>query len=106
MTAASDMDCLPAQGKIQSKCRPASGMALHANLARMLLDDSVCDGKTQPSAAALAFAGSRLGRKKRIVNALNVLRRNTRSRVGHPHTEICAIGGRHAQGAASGHGVL
>ena len=76
ITAASDMHCLPAQGKIKSECCARAGLALHANLAGVLLDDAVGDGEAQAGAAALAFLRRGLGGEERIVDALNVLRRD------------------------------
>ena len=59
MTAASDMNCLPAQGKIEGKGRPGSRIAFYANFAGMLLNDSVGDGKSQAGSALLTFFGER-----------------------------------------------
>ena len=55
MTAASDIDGLPGQRKIQVERRPLAGAALHANLARVFLDDSVGNRQAQPGTALLAF---------------------------------------------------
>src|ERR1700733_5672355 len=91
ITAASDMNCLPAQGKVQRECRARSRIAFHSNFPRVLLDDSVRDREPQPRATVLAFLGSRLGREEWIVNALNVFRRDARAGVRHPHAHHVAV---------------
>src|ERR1019366_2285132 len=106
MTAVSDMHCLPAQGKIQRKRRSCTRLALHANLARMFLDDAVGDRKAETSAAGLALARRSLGSKERIVNAWDVLGRNARSGVGHAYAHALAVERGHTQRAPARHGVF
>src|SRR5579885_2287263 len=106
ITAASDMDCLPAQGEIQGESGAGPGIALYANLARMFLDDAVRYGEAQTCAAILTFPGCRLRCKKRIVDSLNVFRRNPRSGVRDAHTYEFAVAGRDAQLAAARHGIF
>src|SRR5579871_4002755 len=93
MTAASDMDCLPAQWEIQCERRARSRIALYANLARMFLDDSVRHREAQPRAAILAFFRSGLGREERIVNSMDVFRSDPRSCVRDPYAHYFAITG-------------
>src|SRR6476646_7604562 len=85
IVASSDIDSLPRQRKIQvESCAPA-GMALHANLSRMFLNNSVGHGQAQACAFALAFARRRLRREKRIVDALDVLLGNAGPGVSHDY---------------------
>src|SRR5271168_85487 len=111
ITAASDIfglggDSLPAQGEIEGEGGPFPGMAFDANLAGMFLDDAVGHGKTEPSAASLAFARRSLGGKERIVNALNMLGSNAAPGVGNAHADALTIERGHAQRAAARHGVF
>src|SRR5580693_702024 len=75
ITATSDMDRLPAQGKIKGECC-SSGVALDAYFAGVLLDDSVCYRKSESSAAILPFPRRTLGCKKWVVNTVDVFRGN------------------------------
>src|ERR1019366_7562311 len=106
MTAVSDMHCLPAQGEIQGEGRPGTWIAFDTNLARMLLDDAVRDGKSQSGSTVLTFFGRRLRGEKRIVNPLNMLWRNARPSVRNPHAHHVAIGRSHVELAAPRHRVL
>src|SRR5436305_14887337 len=73
-TARSDIDSLPHQREIQIKRSAAARMALHPNLTRVFLNDAVGDRQAETGAfAALAFSRRCLGRKERVVNALDVL---------------------------------
>src|SRR5579864_213830 len=76
ITAASDIDGLPGQGKIQVKRRAFAGPTLHANLARMLLDNAIGNRQAQPCAPLLACLGGCFRGKERIVDAGYVFRRN------------------------------
>src|SRR6266446_1553392 len=111
MTAVSDIfslgrDCLPAQWKIEGEGCARPRMALHTNLAGVFLDDAVGHGKAQAGAAGLALARRGLGRKERIVDALDVLGGKARSGVGHAHADAIAVHRGHAQRAGAGHGVF
>src|ERR1035441_5285605 len=106
MTAASDMNCLPAQGKVQGKGRPGPRITFYAYFAGMLLDDAVGDRKSQAGATLLTLFGGRLGREEGIVYALDMFGCDARSGVGHSYADHVAIGGGHVQRAASRHGVL
>src|SRR5579863_10334046 len=85
ITAASDMDGLPAERKIQSKSGARPRRALDANFARVLLNDAVGHGETKARAAVLAFFGRGLGGEERVVNSLNMIGCNPRSCVGNAH---------------------
>src|SRR5437660_4980051 len=106
MTAASDIDCLPAQGKIQCECSSGTGMTFHANLAGVFLNDAVGHRQTQASSAVLSLARSGFGGEERIVNALNMFRSDARTSVGDADGNQGAIGGCNTQGSAAGHGVF
>src|SRR6266851_3556219 len=77
ITASSDMDRLPAQGKIEGECCSFAGVALDAYFAGVLLDDAVGYRQSESSAAILPFPGRTLSGKKWIVNTLHVLRGNS-----------------------------
>src|SRR5579859_4592515 len=106
MTAASDMNCLPAQWKIERERRARSWIAFHADFAGMLLDDAVRDRKSQPSAALLPFGRSRLCREKWIVNALNVFRCDPRAGIGDSNAYHLAVACGHFQLTAARHRVF
>src|SRR5882762_7410343 len=91
MTAASDMDGLPGQREIQVERRPLAGATLHANLARVFLDDAVGDGKPEHEDEALAFLRGSLGREEWIVIADNLLGRDYDSRVESRHRHAIAV---------------
>src|SRR3984893_7676719 len=70
--AKSDMDCLPDQREIQGEGGAFARAALHADIARVFLDDAVGDRKSKTGAAILSLLGRRLGREKWIVDKLNM----------------------------------
>src|SRR5215831_3873533 len=106
MTATSDMGCLSAQREVERKSRTRPRIGFHANLSGMLLNDAVSYRQTQPGASVLAFLGCRLGGEERIVNALNVLRRDAGTGVRNPHAHHLAVAGGNAQSPAARHRVL
>src|SRR5262249_60403159 len=63
-------------------------------------------GKPKPGSAGLSFLRRCFRRKKRIVNALNVLRRNPRSGVAHAHADRLAIRRGHSEPTSSCHCIL
>src|ERR1035438_632022 len=77
-TAKSDMDCLPRryQWKIQGEGGAFARAALHADIARVFLDDAVGDREPKTGTAVLPFRGRGLGSEKWIVDAVNVFLRN------------------------------
>src|SRR5215470_15015374 len=83
MTAASDIDRLSQEWEVQIKSCPFVRSALDTNLAGMLLNNSIRDRQTEAGASLLAFLRRSFGRKERIVNALDMLLRDTFTRVGH-----------------------
>ncbi len=82
MVASSDIDSLPRQREIQIEGCALAGLALHPNLARMLLNDAVGHRQAQAGALALAFSRRGLGGEERIVDALDVFLRNAGAGVG------------------------
>src|ERR1035438_5929877 len=105
----SGMNGFPQQGKFKMEgCAGADG-AFDVNLAGVLLDDAVGDGKSQAGAAAVAGTGHILGGKKRIIDSFEVLGRDAASGVVHQrgHEVVATVGQRgYAQAAAAGHGLL
>src|SRR5258707_13710434 len=75
MTAASDIDSLSHQRELQIEPCAFVRRALYANLARVLLNDSVGQRQAQPGAAALPFLRRIVGCKEWIVTALHVVLR-------------------------------
>src|SRR5580698_7995948 len=104
-TLSLNMDGLPAQWEIQGESCARPGMAFHANLSRVFLDDAVGNGKAKAGTARLAFARQSLGGKKGIINTLNVLGCDTRSGIGNGDADTLAIHGCNAQFAAARHGI-
>src|SRR3954470_24175340 len=83
MTAASDIDRLSYHREIDVKSGALLGGTFDANLARMLLNNSVGDRKAKASSTFLSFRDSALGSEERIVNAMNMFLRNSRAAVGN-----------------------
>jgi hypothetical protein len=91
ITATSDMDRLPAQGKIKGECGSFAGVALDAYFAGVLLDDAVGYRKSESSAAILPFPRRTLGCKKWVVNTLDVFRGNSRTGIRNSDTDGVAV---------------
>src|SRR5260370_11810238 len=91
--ATSDMECLPdrQQWKIQGEGRAFARAALHADVARVFLDDAVSDRKPKTGAAILSFRGRSLSREKWVVDAVNVFLGNARAGVGDAHADEFAV---------------
>src|ERR1700733_1538060 len=100
------MDGLSNEWEVQSEGGTGARTAFHANLAGMFLDNPVGNGKAEASAARLAFARRSLGSEEGIINALNVLGCDARSRIGDAYADALAIQRRHAQRAATRHRVF
>src|SRR5579871_122234 len=93
MTTASDMNCLSAQGKVESEGGAGAGLALDTDLARVFLDDSVGDRQAKACPAALAFFGRCFGREERVVDAVDEFRRDPGTGVGNANTDHVAVTG-------------
>src|SRR6476660_184385 len=83
ITAASDIDGLPGQRKIQVKRRPLAGTALHANLARVFLDNSVRNRQAESGTPLLACLRCSFRSKEWVVDACDMFGRNAAARVRH-----------------------
>src|SRR5579862_1098446 len=93
ITAASDIDCLSDHRKIEIERSAFAGAAFNANLARVLLDDSIADRQTQARATGLSFARC-FGREEGIVNAMDVLLRDAGAGIGYLHAHHVPVGSR------------
>src|SRR5580700_8737498 len=81
-TAASGIDCLSHQREIEIESCAFAGAALHANLAGVLLNDSVTYRQAQSRALGLPFTDA-LGGEEWVVDPMNVFLRNAASSVGN-----------------------
>src|SRR5271165_1878959 len=83
LTTASGIDRLPYHGEFHGERRASAGLAVHADLPGMFLNNAVGHGKSQPGAAALAGLGRGLvlGGEEWIVDAVNMFLRDTRTGV-------------------------
>src|SRR5580692_1790954 len=106
ITAASDIDSLLGQGKIEVERRTFAGPALHSNFPGVFLNNSVGHRQPESSAAGLAFARRRLGGEERIVNPVHVLLRNAAARIRNHYADAVAIRRGDAQRSTMAHGVL
>src|SRR6185312_7541102 len=105
-TAASDIDCL-SHWKFQLERSSLARLGIHANLACMLLNDSVGDGQAKTRAPRLAFTRNVLGSKEWVINPVDVLRRNARATVANIDLHAVAVGRADMQRAALAcHGVF
>src|ERR1700692_1092375 len=107
-TAKSDMDCLPRryQGKIQGEGGAFAGAALHANMARVFLNDAVGYRKPKTGSAILAVDGRSLSREKWIVDAVNILLFNSRTGVRNANADEVAVRRSYVQHTAARHSVF
>src|SRR5438876_2164246 len=106
MTAASDIRSLPDQRKIKIEGRSFVGRALHANLASVLLDNPISHRKPQTGAAFLTILGRSFGGEERIVNALNMLLRDSAAGVGDDNAHSVAIRSQNSQRAPVRHRIF
>src|SRR5438270_10216073 len=98
-TAASDIDCL-SHGEFQLERCSLARLRVHADLACMLLNDSIRDGQAKARAARLAFTRNVLGGKERVIDFVDVLRRNAGAAVTDVHLDALAVRGANVQRAA------
>src|SRR5436305_15045572 len=101
MATALDMYRFPHHGEFNEKCSALAILALHPDLAGVLLDDSVSYGQAQAGAAALAFARRRFRCEKWIVNSRQVLGCNTAAGVADRDVDAAPIAGAHRRCAAA-----
>ena len=81
---ASGTDSLSDQGELHDERGAAAGRAVDANLAGVLLNDSVGHRESQSGAAAVTGLRLVLGGEERIVDAMNVFLRDAGAGVGDP----------------------
>ena len=86
-------------------CAGADG-ALDMNLAGVLLNDAVGNGKAKAGAAPLAWSGRGLGGEERIVDALEMFGRDAGAGVGDHGFDMAVDQRGDAQAAAAGHGFF
>src|SRR6516165_8036643 len=72
----SDMYRLPYERKLKVECCAGSDGAFDVNFARVLLNDPVGDRQAESRSASLPRPRSSLGGEERIVDALEMFRRN------------------------------
>src|SRR6476646_5754965 len=105
-TAALDIDCL-SHWKFQLELCSLARLRVHADLACMLLNNSVCDGKAKARAAGLTFARNVFGGEERVINPVDVLRRDSGAAVTDVHLNAVSVGRADVQRAAlARHGVF
>src|SRR6478736_10361959 len=105
-TAASDIDGLPGQRKIQMKRRSLAGATLHANLARVFLDDSVRNRQAQPGTSLLACLRCSFRGEERIVDPRNVFGRNATSSISDADADARAVRRGHPDRPTRRHRIL
>lgn len=81
-------------------------MALHPNLAGVLLNNPVGDRQSQPRAPRLASPRLGLGGKEWVVNSLYMLRRNASSGVRDYDADAVAVQRGYTQCASVRHGIF
>src|SRR5438270_8699376 len=105
-TAGSDIDCL-SHWKFQLERGSLASLRVHADLACMLLNDSVSDRQAEARAARLAFTRNVLGGKERVINLVDMLRRNAGATVTDVYLDAVSIGRADVQRAAfARHGIF
>src|SRR5512140_2251495 len=97
-TAASDIDCL-SHWKFQLERSSLARLRVHADLACMLLNDSVRNGQAKACAARLAFTRNVLGGKERVINLVDMLRLNAGATITDADLDTIAVGGADMQRA-------
>src|SRR5579859_8070350 len=81
ITAASDIYSLSSQREIEIEARAFAGMALHPNLARVFLNNSITHRQAEAGSARLSFPQCFSG-EEGVVDAMDVLLRNPCAGVG------------------------
>src|SRR6185437_8108620 len=102
----SDMQCFPCCGEFKAEGGAVSNSAIYLDASRMLLDDAVCHREAKSGAAALTVGRSILGGEEGVVDALHMLRSDSRAGIRNEDADAAIHLGCHAERAAGGHGVL
>src|SRR5882757_187347 len=77
----SDMQCFPRCGEFKAEGGAVSNSAIYLDASRMLLDDAVGHRQAKSGAAALPVRRRILGGEKGVVDALHMLRGDSRAGV-------------------------
>src|SRR5579859_4056310 len=105
-TAASDIDCL-SHWKFQLERSSLARLRVHADLACMLLNDSVSNREPKTRTARLAFTRNVLGGKERVINLVDMLWLNAGATVTDIDLNAVSVGRAYMQRAAFAcHGVF
>src|SRR6516162_4768248 len=91
LITASGIDRLPHHREFHSECCALTRATLYPDLAGVLLDDAVGHRQPKSGAAGVSRAGFALGGKKRIVDAMNVLLRDPRTRIRNYHFNVVTV---------------
>src|SRR5579859_78425 len=106
MTAASDIDRLSYHREIDVKRGALLRGAFNANLAGVLLNNSISDRESKSSAAFLPFRDGALGGEEGVVNAMNMLLRDSRSTIRYGDADPLPIRSRDFERATIRHGIF
>src|SRR5512146_791567 len=104
-TSTSDIDRLSNHWKFHVKLCALSRLALHANLSRVLLDDAVSNREAKARAAAITLLRTVLSREERIVDPVNMFRRDTFAGIAYSDVHGAAVAGRDAKRATFRHRI-
>src|SRR5450631_1044063 len=99
----SDMRGLPQQGEFKVEGCTVPDLTFDMDLAGVFLNDAVCDSKSEARSATLTLFGCGLRGKEWIVDALHVLRRDSRSAIRDCDGHVTIHDGGHAQRASAVH---
>src|SRR5579885_2881676 len=95
------MNRFPHSGKLDMERGALSGRGTNVDFSGMFFDDAIADGEAQASAAAIGLGG-----EKGIEDAMNVLARDSGSRIGNFDFDGAVVrGGANLDHAAAGHGI-
>src|SRR5579863_4058158 len=86
-------------------CAGADG-ALDMNLACVLLNNPVGNGKSKTCATPLAWSGRGFCSEERVIDALQMFRRNTGTGIGHNGLNVSIEQRGDAQPSTTGHGFF
>src|SRR5438874_3298951 len=93
-------------GKFEMERGAFAGLAFHADLSCMLLNDAVGDGESQASTPLIPGAVRSLGGEERVVDAINMFLRDAAAGIPHHDVHAIAVRSAHRQYSALRHGVF
>src|ERR1700751_4606180 len=105
-SVASDMRGFPQHRKFKIERGSGAQVACYVYLPGVFLDNAVCDGKTEARSTSLSLYGRGLGGEERIVDPLQMFRRDTRAGIGDGDADVSVHLGGNAQRSAVFHGVF